>query len=124
MSLEYVSRGEGIKASTVNSLIDAVAWRADMAPDLLVTSTKSGPQLAVPTQLGSSSLKRDSVFDVENYTLSGWPMAKVKLGSKLENALEAVRVLTDDGIKNATSALMVFKNSSNCPFGGGTLSGY
>ena len=98
MSLEYVARGEGIKASTVNSLIDAVQGRGDMSPDLIVTGTRSGPQLVAPTQLGSSSLKRDSVFDVDNYILSGWPMAKVKLGSKLDNALQAVRVHTDDGI--------------------------
>lgn len=83
MSLDYVARGEGIKASTVNSLIDAVQGGGNMSPDLIVTGTRTGPQFVAPAQLGSSSLSRNSVFDVDNYTLSGWPMAKVKLGSKL-----------------------------------------
>lgn len=83
MSLDYVARGEGIKASTVNSLIDAVQGGGNMSPDLIVTGTRTGPRFVAPAQLGSSSLSRNSVFDVDNYTLSGWPMAKVKLGSKL-----------------------------------------
>lgn len=74
MSLEYVARGEGIKASTVNSLIDAVQGRGDMSPDLIVTGTRSGPQLVAPTQLGSGQLPQQCMFDVKNYTLSGWPM--------------------------------------------------
>lgn len=83
MSLDYVARGEGIKASTVNSLIDAVQGGGNMSPDLIVTGTRTGPQFVAPAQLGSSSLSRNSVFDIDNYILSGWPMAKVKLGSKL-----------------------------------------
>lgn len=83
MSLDYVARGDGIKASTVNSLIDAVQGGGNMSPDFLVTGTRTGPQIVASAKLGSSSLSRNCVFDIDNYILSGWPMAKVKLGSTL-----------------------------------------
>lgn len=56
MSLDYVARGEGIKASTVNSLIDAVQGGGNMSPDLIVTGTRTGPRIVAPTAVGSTQL--------------------------------------------------------------------
>ena len=124
MSLDYVSPGEGVKASTVNSLIEAVQGGGNMSPDLIVTGTRSGPQLVAPARTGSTDLRRDQIFDVENYLLSGWPMAKLKLGFRLQDALGAVNVHADGETLSATSAVVLFKNSANCPFSGGSVSSY
>ena len=55
MSLDYVRGGEAVRASTVNSLIDAVAGGGAWSPDLIVTGTPKGPQFTAPTRFGSTS---------------------------------------------------------------------
>lgn len=122
MSLDYVRAGEPVRSSTINSLIGAVAGGGNQSPDLIVTGTPRGPQFAAQAETGSVGLDWGSVFDVRNYNLSGWPMAKIKLGFSLEDALKAVRIHGEDGVENPVSALVVAHNSANCPVGGGSLS--
>ncbi|WP_407450905.1 hypothetical protein [Fibrobacter sp.] len=43
MSLEYVAKGQSVKASTVNSIIDAIGGNERMSPDLNVATTARGP---------------------------------------------------------------------------------
>ena len=122
MSLDYVRAGEPVRSSTVNSLIGAVAGGGNQSPDFMVTGTPRGPQFSKQAETGSVGLDWGSVFDVRNYTLSGWPMAKIKLGFSLGDALKAVRIHGEDGVDNPVSAIVVAQNSANCPFAGGQLS--
>ena len=124
MSLDYVKKGEPVRSSTVNSIIDAVAGGGNQSPDFIVTGTRGGPQIVMPSQVGYTQLTSQTIFDLKNYVLSGWPMAKVQMGFSLNDALGAVRVHTDEGTSNAASAVVIFKNQTTCPFAGGTLSGY
>ena len=124
MSLDYVSSGEPVRSSTINSLIDAVGGGGNQSPDLIFTGTPNGPQVVSPTQMGNSDIQKQCLFDVRNYTLEGWPMTQIQLGFQLSDALDAVKVRDEDGVLSAVSALMIIKNSANCPFSGGTLSGY
>ena len=55
MSLDYVRGGEAVRASTVNSLIDAVAGSGGQSPDLIGSGTPRGPQFTAPTRFGSTS---------------------------------------------------------------------
>ena len=121
MALNYVSRGESVKASTVNSIIDAVAGGGNQSPDLIVTGTRSGPQFVAPAQLGSTAFDRYELFDVENQVLSAWPMAKLKLGFNLGDCTGGVAIHGDSGVKTAVSAVVVHKNTSTCPVDGGQL---
>ena len=124
MSLDYVKGGEPVRAGTINSLIDAVGGGGNQSPDMIMTGTPRGSQFVMPTDMGYTQLTSQSMFDLRNYTLSGWPMAKVQLGFSLNDALDAVRVHTEDGTQHATSAVLLYKNSNNCPIQGGNLSGY
>ena len=123
MSLDYVSRGESVKASTINSLIDAVAGSGSQSPDLLITGTKTGPQIVVPTQMGSTTFDQSMLYDVDNYILSAWPMAKLKLGFMPSDCLNGLNIYQDSTKANPISAVVVHYNSSSCPVCGGTLSG-
>ena len=122
MSLDYVRAGEPVRSSTINSLIGAVAGGGNQSPDFMVTGTPRGPQFSKQAETGSTDIAWGSVFDVRNYNLSGWPMAKIKLGFSLGDALGAVRIHGEDGVDNPVSALVVTQNSANCPFAGGRLS--
>lgn len=118
MSLDYVSKGEAVKASTVNSLIDAVTGNERMSPDLDVTTTDVGPQVSMPSKFGGPNSKPRQLLEVGRYILSGWPMAKILLGPSIEDCLESMRYHAADGtVKNAVSAAVVYQNTSECPFG-------
>lgn len=78
----------------------------------------------MPSQLGSVQMAQQSLFDVSNYTLSGWPMLQIQLGFSLEDALRGVRVHTEDGTRSATSAIVMSKNSASCPVAGGSISSH
>lgn len=123
MALNYVSRGESVKASTVNSIIDAVAGGGNQSPDLIVTGTRSGPQFVAPAQLGSTTFDQSMLYDVDNYILSAWPMAKLKLGFTPSDCLNGLNIYQDGAKANPISAVVVHYNSSSCPVCGGTLSG-
>lgn len=123
MSLDYVSRGESVKASTINSLIDAVAGGGSQSPDLLITGTKTGPQIVVPTQMGSTMFDQSMLYDIDNYILSAWPMAKMKLGFAPSDCLNGLNIYQNSTKANPISAVVVHYNSSSCPVCGGTLSG-
>lgn len=124
MSLDYVSRGDTVKASTVNSLIDAVGGGGNQSPDLIITGTKNGPQFVSPSKMGSKMLAKPMLFDVDNYILSGWPMARIQLGFDISSCLEGIKLHSDNGTTTPISAVVVVKNTQNCPFSGGNLSSY
>ena len=52
MSLDYVHKGEAVRASTINSIIDTIGGNQRMSPDLDVTTTARGPQVAMPSNYG------------------------------------------------------------------------
>lgn len=118
MSLDYVSKGESVKATTVNSLIDAVGGNERMSPDLNVTTTVRGPQVSMPSVYGGPNHKPEQLLEVGRYILSAWPMTKLLLGPEIEDCLKSMRYHTADGeVKNAISAAMIYENSSDCPVG-------
>lgn len=121
MALDYVNPGDAVRASTVNSIIDALAGGGNQSPDLLVTGAKGGAQFVAPAELGSTDLRWGTVFDVVNYTLSSWPMARLKLGFSVGDCTGGVAVHGDSGVRTAVSAVVVHKNTSSCPVDGGRL---
>lgn len=124
MSLEYVSKGQSVRASTINSIIDAIGGNQTMSPDLEVTTTKGGQKVSMPSKYGGKLNPSDHILDQSNYMLSGWPMAQLNLGMEIQDCLGAIKVHKVDGsIDNATSAFVVYQNSSGCPMGS-DLSGY
>ena len=124
MSMDYVHKGEAVKASTVNSIIDAIGGNQNMSPDLNVTTTAGGPQISMPSKYGGPNKKPDHILDVGRYQLSGWPMVKLQLGFKLDDCLGAFKYHRADGTTSTPSyAGVVYQNSENCPTGS-ELSGY
>ena len=124
MSLDYVRKGEAVKASTVNSIIDTIGGNQSMSPDLNVTTTSRGPQISMPSKYGGPNQKPDHILDVGRYQLSGWPMVKLQLGFKLNDCLEAIQYHRADGTTSTpVSAAVVYQNSENCPTGS-DISGY
>ena len=124
MSLDYVKKGEAVRASTVNSLIDAIGGNQRMSPDLNVTTTKNGPQVSLPSNYGGPNHKPNELLDVGRYQLSGWPMTQLFLGPEIDDCLNAIRLHKPDGtVQTSVSAAIVFKNSQDCPTGE-QLSGY
>ena len=124
MSLDYVRKGEAVKASTVNSIIDTIGGNQNMSPDLNVTTTARGPQISMPSKYGGPNQKPDHILDVGRYQLSGWPMVKFQLGFKLDNCLGAIKYHRADGTTSTpVSAAVVYQNSENCPTGS-DISGY
>lgn len=124
MSLDYVRRGEAVKASTVNSLIEAVAGGGNQSPDLIVTGTPRGPQFAAPTQFGSTTFDKTMQYDQANYMLSGWPMTQLMLGTDEDMCLEGITVHKGKDAVHPISAAVVYKNSSMCPIDPNELTGY
>ena len=124
MSLDYVRKGEAVKASTVNSIIDTIGGNQSMSPDLNVTTTTRGPQISMPSKYGGPNQKPDHILDVGRYMLSNWPMVKLQLGFKLEDCLGAIKYHRADGTTSTPSyAAVVYQNSENCPTGS-DISGY
>ena len=124
MSLDYVHKGEAVKASTVNSIIEAIGGNQNMSPDLNVTTTAGGPQISLPSSYGGPNKKPDHILDVGRYQLSGWPMIKLQLGFKLDDCLGVFKYHRADGTTSTPSyAGVVYQNSENCPTGS-ELSGY
>ena len=124
MPMDYVHKGEAVKASTVNSIIDAIGGNQSMSPDLNVTTTSRGPQISLPSSYGGPNKKPDHILDVGRYQLSGWPMVKLQLGFKLDDCLGAFKYHRADGTTSTPSyAGVVYRNSENCPTGS-ELSGY
>ena len=124
MSMDYVHKGEAVKASTVNSIIEAIGGNQNMSPDLNVTTTAGGPQISMPSKYGGPNKKPDHILDVGRYQLSGWPMVKLQLGFKLDDCLGAFKYHRADGTTSTPSyAGVVYQNSENCPTGS-ELSGY
>ena len=124
MSMDYVHKGEAVKASTVNSIIEAIGGNQNMSPDLNVTTTSRGPQISLPSSYGGPNKKPDHILDVGRYQLSGWPMVKLQLGFKLDDCLGAIKYHRADGTTITPSyAGVVYKNSEDCPTGS-ELSGY
>ena len=118
MSLDYVRKGEAVKASTVNSIIDTIGGNQNMSPDLNVTTTARGPQISMPSKYGGPNQKPDHILDVGRYQLSGWPMVKLQLGFKLDDCLGAIKYHRADGTTSTpVSAAVVYQNSENCPTG-------
>lgn len=124
MSLDYVKKGEAVRASTVNSLIDAIGGNQRMSPDLNVTTTKNGPQVSLPSNYGGPNNKPNELLDVGRYQLSGWPMTQLFLGPEIGDCLNAIRLHKQDGtVRTSVSAAVIFQNSEDCPTGS-DLSGY
>ena len=124
MSMDYVHKGEAVKASTVNSIIEAIGGNQNMSPDLNVTTTAGGPQISMPSKYGGPNKKPDHILDVGRYQLSGWPMVKLQLGFKLDDCLGVFKYHRADGTTSTPSyAGVVYQNSENCPTGS-ELSGY
>ena len=124
MSMDYVHKGEAVKASTVNSIIEAIGGNQNMSPDLNVTTTAGGPQISLPSKYGGPNKKPDHILDVGRYQLSGWPMVKLQLGFKLDDCLGVFKYHRADGTTSTPSyAGVVYQNSENCPTGS-ELSGY
>lgn len=118
MSLDYVRKGEAVKASTVNSIIDTIGGNQSMSPDLNVITTARGPQISMPSKYGGPNQKPDNILDVGRYQLSGWPMVKLQLGFKLDDCLGAIKYHRADGTTSTpVSAVVVYQNSENCPTG-------
>ena len=118
MSLDYVRKGEAVKASTVNSIIDTIGGNQSMSPDLNVTTTTRGPQISMPSKYGGPNQKPDHILDAGRYMLSNWPMVKLQLGFKLEDCLGAIKYHRADGTTSTPSyAAVVYQNSENCPTG-------
>ena len=124
MPMEYVRKGEAVKASTVNSIIEAIGGNQSMSPDLNVTTTAGGPQISMQSKYGGPNKKPDHILDVGRYQLSGWPMIKLQLGFKLDDCLGVFKYHRADGTTSTPSyAGVVYQNSENCPTGS-ELSGY
>lgn len=118
MSLDYVRKGEAVKASTVNSIIDTIGGNQSMSPDLNVTTTARGPQISMPSKYGGPNQKPDHILDVGRYMLSNWPMVKLQLGFKLDDCLGAIKYHRADGTTSTpVTAAVVYQNSENCPTG-------
>lgn len=113
--LEYVHTGDSVRASTVNDIIDAVDGRASSSPDLLVTGSPGGAQVAVPSEMGFSDFKPPRLFDVEEYVFSGWPMAKIQLGFSLSCALVGMAAHEGDLTESPVSSFAIWDNPSNSP---------
>lgn len=109
MSLDYVRQGEAVRASTVNSIIDAIGCNQRMSPDLNVTTTVRGPQVSMPSVYGGPNHKPDHILDVGRYMLSNWPMVKLELGFTLNDCLGAIRYHRADGTTSTpVSAVVVY----------------
>lgn len=119
MALEFVKAGEEVKASTVNSLVDAALGQQTPSPDLEFTTTAQGPQLAMPYRFGGPNIPPGRFLQSGRYVLSAWPMQKLALGAKIEHCLETFRYHAADGTTTSPiSAAVVFRNSYSCPFAG------
>ena len=124
MSLDYVKKGEAVKASTVNSIIDAIGGNQRMSPDLNITTTTRGPQVSLPSNYGGPNNAKNQLLEVGKYQLSGWPMTQLMLGPEIEDCLGIIRLHKSDGtVQTSVSAAVIFKNSDDCPTGS-DLSGY
>lgn len=124
MSLDYVRKGEAVRASTVNSIIDTLGGNQRMSPDLNVTTTARGPQVSMPSNYGGPNQKPNNILDAGRYMLSSWPMVKLELGFTLNDCLGAIRYHRADGTTSTpVSAAVVYQNSEDCPTGS-DISGY
>ena len=124
MSLDYVKKGEAVKASTVNSIINAIGGNQRMSPDLNVTTTARGPQISLPSNYGGPNRAQNELLEVGKYQLSGWPMTQLMLGPEIDDCLNSIRLHKPDGtVMTSVSAAVIFKNSDDCPTGS-DLSGY
>ena len=124
MSLDYVKKGESVKATTINSIIDTIGGNQRMSPDLNVTTTPRGAQVYMPADFGGPNNPLNHYLDTGKYTLSGWPFVQLVLGPTLDDCLGVFKYHTVEGdVACPISAGVVFKNSSSAPTGAG-LSGY
>ena len=124
MSLDYVNKGETVKAGTINSLIDAVGGNERMSPDMEVTTTARGPKISMPSVYGGPNHRPSHILDQSRYMLSGWPMASLNLGAKMGDCLDAIKYhRLDGGVDSSLCAAIVYKNSGTSPTGA-ALSGY
>lgn len=124
MSLDYVNKGEAVKASTINSIIDTLGGNQMMSPDLNVTTTARGPQVSMPSNFGGPNHRPYEILELNRYMLSAWPMMMIQLGPQIDDCLGAIRLHKADGTTaTSISAAVVFKNSEDCPTGS-DLSGY
>lgn len=124
MSLDYVKKGESVKATTINSIIDTIGGNQRMSPDLNVTTTPRGAQVSMPSDFGGPNNPLNHYLDAGKYVLSGWPFVKLVLGPTLDDCLGVFNYHTVEGdVESPISAGIVFKNSSSAPTGA-DLSGY
>lgn len=119
MSLDYVKKGEAVRASTVNSIIDAIGGNQSMSPDLNVTTTARGPKVSMPYKFGGPNSPLKHYLDTGKYVLSGATFTRIVLGPTFDDCLGVFRYHTVEGnVVNPISAAVVFKNSDECPTGG------
>lgn len=124
MSLDYVKTGETVKASTVNSLVDAVGGPRNPSPDIQFATTARGAQLWLPSNFGGPNRPLTHYLDIGRSVVSAWPFVKLALGTTLDDCLETIRLHTaESDVATPISAAVVFKNSYDCPTGD-QLSGY
>lgn len=117
MSLDYVRKGEAVKASTVNSIIDTIGGNQRMSPDLNVTTTSRGPQVSMPSNYGGPNQSPAQILELSRYMLSSWPMVAIQLGPTIKDCLNAIRYHGVNGdVIPSVSAAVVFKNSDTSPF--------
>lgn len=125
MSLDYVKKGESVKASTLNSIIDAIGGNQRMSPDLNVTTTTRGPQVSLPSNYGGPNTPLKHYLDTGVYMLSDWQYVNLVLGPTLDHCLDIFKFHDTEGnVINPISAAMIFKNSASSPIAPDTLSGY
>ena len=109
MALEYVRAGETVKASTVNSLVDAALGTQTPSPDLVYTTTPHGTQMSLPSKYGKPNGPLVHYLDTEMCVLSGWQFVKLALGHELDDCLEVFKLHTADGeVANPVSAAVVY----------------
>lgn len=117
MSLDYVNKGESVKASTVNSIIDTLGGNQSMSPDLNVTTTSRGPQVSMPSKYGGPNQNPAQILELSRYMLSSWPMVAIQLGPTIKDCLNVIRYHGVNGdVIPSVSAAIVFKNSTASPF--------
>lgn len=121
--LTYVKSGETIRASTVNSLIDAVGGEQNPSPDLGFVNTPNGTQFTLPTSMKGVNGPVPVLFQAAQYMHSGWPFMQYQLGHTREDCLGGIKIHDSDGkIYDTISAAQIWHNSLSCPTGD-TLSG-
>lgn len=121
--LTYVKSGETVKASTVNSLIDAVGGEQNPSPDLGFVNTQNGTQFTLPTSMKGLNGPVPVLFQGAAYMHSGWPFMQYQLGHTQEDCLAGIKLHDYDGkVYNTISAAQIWHNSLSCPTGD-TLSG-